>query len=84
MEQMKKMMEQVLNRLDAIEEQVRLNNADIYTTEDLAKVLGVSKVEIYKLTAKKMIPFHKPTNGRLFFKRKEINRWVSLNDKENG
>lgn len=84
MEELKEMMSQVLIRLDDIEEKIRLGNADTYTTEELAKVLGISKAEIYKMTAKNEIPCHRPTGRRLIFKRKEINRWVSLNNKNNG
>ena len=84
MEELKEMMSQVLSRLDDIEEKIRLGNADTYTTEELAKVLGISKTEIYKMTAKNEIPCHRPTGRRLIFKRKEINRWVSLNNKNNG
>lgn len=83
MEELKEMMSQVLSRLDDIEEKIRLGNADTYTTEELAKVLGISKAEIYRLTAKNEIPCHRPTGRRLIFKRKEINRWVSLNKKSN-
>lgn len=84
MEELKAMMSQVLSRLDDIEEKIRLGNADTYTTDDLVKVLGISKAEIYKMTAKNEIPCHRPTGRRLMFKRKEINRWVSLNNKNNG
>lgn len=84
MEELKTMMSQVLSRLDDIEETIRLGNADTYTTEELAKVLGISKAEIYKMTAKNEIPCHRPTGRRLIFKRKEINRWVSLSEKNNG
>lgn len=84
MEELKAMMSQVLSRLDDIEEKIRLGNADTYTTDDLVKVLGISKAEIYRLTAKNEIPCHRPTGRRLMFKRKEINRWVSLNNKNNG
>jgi excisionase family DNA binding protein len=83
MEELKEMMSQVLSRLDDIEEKIRLGNADTYTTEELAKVLGISKAEIYKMTAKNEIPCHRPTGRRLIFKRKEINRWVSLSKKSN-
>lgn len=80
MEELKEMMSQVLKRLDDIEEKIRLCNADTYTTDDMVKVLGMSKAEIYRLTAKNQIPCHRPTGRRLIFKRKEINRWVSLNE----
>lgn len=80
MEELKELMSQVLKRLDDIEEKIRLGNADTYITEELAKVLGISKAEIYRLTAKNQIPCHRPTGRRLIFKRKEINRWVSLNE----
>ena len=83
MEEMKKMMTQVLNRLDVIEEQIRLNGAYTYTTDDLVKVLGISKAEIYRMTRTGDIPCHRPTGRRLIFKRKEINRWVSLKEKKN-
>jgi excisionase family DNA binding protein len=42
------------------------------TVKEAMDFLGYSRSYIYKLVHWKMIPCHKPTNGKLFFKRAEL------------
>ena len=42
------------------------------TVKEAMKFLGYSRSYIYKLVHWKMIPCHKPTNGKLFFKQAEL------------
>lgn len=53
-----------------------LSNKKVLTTEEAAVFLGMSKSKLYKLTASRVIPHSKPTNGLLFFDRDEISRWA--------
>ena len=36
--------------------------------EEAARILGISKHTLYRLTSEKKIPFVKPTGGQLFFR----------------
>jgi excisionase family DNA binding protein len=45
------------------------------TVKDVMELTGYSKSYIYKLIHFKMIPCHKPTNGKLFFKRTELDEF---------
>jgi len=48
----------------------------ILTLTDAAEILGVKKNYMYQLVYKKAIPFYKPTRGRLFFKRDELEAFI--------
>ena len=47
--------------------------------EDFIKYTGFSKSVGYKLTHEKRIPFYKPTGGKLFFKKEEVDLWLTRN-----
>lgn len=49
---------------------------EIFTIKDLMAYTGFSDSTIHKLSAKKLIPHNKPTNGALFFDRAEIVSWI--------
>ena len=49
---------------------------EIFTIKDLMAYTGYSDSTIHKLSAKKLIPHNKPTNGVLFFDRAEIVAWI--------
>jgi len=45
---------------------------------DVARITGISKSKLYKLTALGLIPHYKPT-GKLLFKQPEVFEWVEQN-----
>lgn len=49
---------------------------EIFTIKDLMAYTGYSDSTIHKLSARKVIPHNKPTNGALFFDRAEIVAWI--------
>ncbi|WP_414655490.1 helix-turn-helix transcriptional regulator [Flavobacterium sp.] len=53
------------------------NEKDILSFNEVRELLGISKSSLYKLTSTNMIPCHRPTNGRLFFKREQIILWLT-------
>ena len=52
---------------------------NVLNLQDLIKITGWSKQHIYKLTSKAMLPYYKPFNKTIFFKRQEIENWLLQN-----
>lgn len=49
----------------------------VLTLEELVKYTGYKKSYIYQLIHKRLIPAHKPPNGKkLFFAKNEIDEWL--------
>lgn len=50
------------------------------TLEEACAYLKVSKSFIYKATSGRLIPFHKPTGGKLIrFRKEDLDQWLSQN-----
>lgn len=67
----------VLAKLERIEQTSALAAKNILTIEDVCFLLGLSKARIYTLCSERRIPHFK--QGRLFFKRSEIEAWQTAN-----
>lgn len=52
---------------------------EILTFKEFIAYLGISKSLGYKLTSSKRIPHFKPTNGKLFFKKSDVDHFISQN-----
>ncbi len=61
--------------MNNIEKQVR----EILRVDDVAELIGSTRNGIYKLVFNRRIPHYKPTGGRLYFKRSEIEAWLLSN-----
>ena len=55
-----------------------INDKIILTVEDLMDYTGFSQKQIYKLTSIRAIPHYKPSGRKLFFKKDEIDEWITL------
>lgn len=54
-----------------------MNSKDVMTLQEVASYSGYSKNYIYQLVHKRLIPAHKPPNGKkLFFSKTEIEEWL--------
>ncbi len=51
----------------------------VLTLKEACKYSGLSKSWMYKLTHRGEIPFYKPANGKIFFKREELESWLLRN-----
>lgn len=49
----------------------------IMNMHQVVELTGYTRSYIYNMVHKKMIPVHKPTGGRLFFVKEEIENWLS-------
>lgn len=47
-----------------------------FTVEDAALYLGITSSHLYKLMRKYDIPHSRPTNGRIFFNKEELDKWI--------
>lgn len=49
---------------------------DTFTVEDAALYLGITSSHLYKLMRKYDIPHSRPTNGRIFFNKEDLDKWI--------
>ena len=72
-------------RLDTIEQKldglgaVTLAQRDVLTFQQAREYLDVSASHLYKLTSQGKIPHSKPNGKRVYFDRKELDRWLLQN-----
>lgn len=52
---------------------------EIMTIDEVSEYTGIPKATIYKYTANRVIPYYKPTGRACFFKRSEVNEWLTSN-----
>ncbi len=46
------------------------------TVEEAALYLGITSSHLYKLVRKYDIPHSRPTNGRIFFNKEDLDKWI--------
>ena len=46
-------------------------------SEDVQKILGISQRTLYRYVSEDILPCSKPTGGRLFFKRTDVENLIS-------
>ncbi len=63
----------------AIGRNVLLAQKDVLTLEEAAQYTGLKKSYLYKLTSTKAIPHYKPNGKNCFFKRTELEEWLTTN-----
>ena len=54
-----------------------IHDKNILTVEDVINYTGFSQKQIYKLTSTRTIPHYKPSGRKLFFKKDEIDEWIT-------
>lgn len=64
---------------DAISAKLAPYRKDILSLDEAAKYTGLKKSYLYKLTAAKAIPHYKPNGKNCFFKRTELEEWLTTN-----
>lgn len=70
------MEQEIIMRLDAIEQYSLLAAKSVLTITDAALLTGLSKSHLYKLTCTHQIPHYKPNGKQLYFDRKELEDWM--------
>lgn len=71
------MEQEIKAQLDRIEKMLVMvaSQKDVLTIDEVCMLTGYSKQRIYGLCSERKIPHYK--QGRLFFKRKEIEAWMT-------
>ncbi|MFK7000736.1 helix-turn-helix domain-containing protein [Flavobacterium oreochromis] len=52
---------------------------EILSFKEAVLYLNVSESFLYKLTSKNDIPFSKPNGGKIYFKKEDLNKWMTQN-----
>ena len=72
-------MEIILDKLNKISKQLQEQNTfykEILTLEETSCYLQVSKSCLYKMTSNKEIPYYVPGGKKIYFKKKELDKWI--------
>lgn len=77
--QQSKTQNEVLSKLNELEELLRRKNDKPLNFNQAAEYLGFSHSYLYKLTSRKIIPCHRPTGKMLFFSKVELDEWIFTN-----
>ncbi len=64
---------------DMVVAQTMVCTKEVLTTDEAAKYMGIKVSYLYKLTASKAIPHYKPNGKNCFFKRTELEQWLTTN-----
>ena len=70
----------IMNKLDSITRMLREQNIlkkEVLTFNEATDYLSVSSSHLYKLTSNNVIPFYKPNKKKIFFKRSELDAWLT-------
>lgn len=54
-----------------------MDNKNILTVDEVINYTGFSQKQIYKLTSSRQIPHYKPSGRKLFFKKDELDEWIT-------
>jgi excisionase family DNA binding protein len=67
--------EDMQKRISTLENMI-YQTKEIFTLEEAALYIGVSRSQMYRLTHLHMIPFYKPSGKLVFFEKSELNKWL--------
>lgn len=59
-----------------------VNEKQILSFAEAISFLDVSKSFLYKMTSEGRITFFKPNNGKLYFRRADLENWMMQNEKK--
>lgn len=63
----------------AIRDNIAICHKEVLTLDEAAQYTGMKKSYLYKLTAAKAIPHYKPNGKNCFFRRTELEDWLTTN-----
>lgn len=65
----------VLSRLDKIISML-FHTKTVLTTDEAAMYLGVTTGHLYRMVRKHKIPHTRPTNGKIYFQKTDLDKWL--------
>jgi len=57
-----------------------LQKKEIFSFKETLIYLDISKSLLYKLTSSRAITFSKPNGGKLYFKKSDLDNWMTQNE----
>lgn len=69
-------LDMVLSRLDRIVSMLFHTKA-VLTTEEASMYLGITTGHLYRMVRKFNIPHTRPTNGKIYFRKEELDGWIA-------
>lgn len=72
-------LQEIMDKLDRIELLFLEKAKNVFTIDEAAKYIGVSKAYLYQLTSNHEIPYYKPRGKLIYFDRKELDEWMLQN-----
>ena len=69
-------LDMVLSQLDRIVSMLFHTKA-VLTTEEAAIYLGITTGHLYRMVRKFNIPHTRPTNGKIYFRKEELDSWIA-------
>lgn len=57
-----------------------ITNKEVLSFRDALIYLDVSESFLYKMTSNRIISFTKPNNGKLYFKKSDLDKWMLSNE----
>lgn len=64
---------------DTIVDKIALHHKEVLTLDEAVRYTGMKKSYLYKLTASRAIPHYKPNGKNCFFRRTELEDWLTAN-----
>lgn len=71
--------EEISQLAATISDNITICHKEVLTLDEAAQYIGMKKSYLYKLTASKQIPHYKPAGKNCFFKRTELEAWLTTN-----
>ena len=71
--------EEIDKLAEAIRDNIAICHKEVLTLDEAAQYTGMKKSYLYKLTAAKAIPYYKPNGKNCFFRRTELEDWLTTN-----
>ncbi|RXG16550.1 helix-turn-helix domain-containing protein [Leeuwenhoekiella aestuarii] len=64
-----------------MDQKIKIQNEkkEVLTIKDVCHLYDISSSAVYKLTHGKKIPFYKPSGGKVYFKREEVQKYFLSN-----
>lgn len=71
--------EEISQLAAAISDNIAICHKEVLTLDEAAQYTGMKKSYLYKLTASKAISHYKPNGKNCFFRRTELEDWLTTN-----
>ena len=71
--------EEISQLAAAISDNIAICHKEVLTLDEAAQYTGMKKSYLYKLTASRAIPHFKPNGKNCFFRRTDLEDWLTTN-----